>query len=149
MPENNLIDIEKFFKKYKFDLWITDTTNKVVDMSNYEIRGQGGYEHFYHKKTGTRVFQRDVGSDSFYASGEIDGQVISCTHADGYLRPLGLKICAPLKDMDTKGMRILGYKLKKEIPDPVVLQPIVGGYLIVTAWGDEASDENVINENLQ
>ena len=43
-----------------------------------------------------------------------------------------------------------GYKLKqvyKDIPDPVVLQPVKGGYLILTAWGDEASDPLVINEN--
>ena len=39
-----------------------------------------------------------------------------------------------------------GYKLvKKHIPDPVVLQPVKGGYLIITAWGDEASDPLVIN----
>ena len=55
------------------------------------------------------------------------------------------KICAPIKDMDTAGMRLNGYKLEKHIPDPIVLQPVVGGYLIVTAWGDEASDEDVIN----
>jgi len=58
---------------------------------------------------------------------------------------VGLKICAPLKDMETKGMELKGYHLVKHIPDPVVLQPVAGGYLIVTAWGDEASDENVVN----
>lgn len=58
-----------------------------------------------------------------------------------------LKICAPLKDMNTSGATLTGYKLDKDfIPDPVVLQPVKGGYLIVTAWGDEASDENVVNE---
>lgn len=34
----------------------------------------------------------------------------------------------------------------KEIPDPVVLYPVREGYLIVTAWGDEASDPDVVNE---
>jgi len=59
-----------------------------------------------------------------------------------------LQICAPIKDMDTSGLEIIdGYKLiKKYIPDPVVLQPVRGGYLILTAWGDEASDPIVVNE---
>jgi len=64
--------------------------------------------------------------------------------------PVGqtLKICAPIKDMDTTGMKLSGYKLEKHIPDPVVLQPVNGGYLIVTAWGDEASDELVVNQKM-
>jgi hypothetical protein len=53
------------------------------------------------------------------------------------------KICAPLKDMDTSGYTEKEHKL---IPDPVVLHPVKDGYLIVTAWGDEASDELVVNE---
>ena len=61
------------------------------------------------------------------------------------MRVEGLKICASLKDMDVTGMRLSGYNLIKHIPDPVVLQPCKGGYLIVCAWGDEASDEIVVN----
>ena len=48
-----------------------------------------------------------------------------------------LQIAAPLKDMkldsdeyvDSDGM------IKKHIPDPVVLQPVNKGYLVLTAWG--------------
>jgi hypothetical protein len=57
-----------------------------------------------------------------------------------------MKICAPIKDMDMRYMEIEdGYKLRN-IPDPVVLQPVRYGYLIVTAWGEEASDPIVVNE---
>lgn len=64
-----------------------------------------------------------------------------------YARKNGLsfQICAPIKDMNTEGMRLEGYKLEKHIPDPVVLQAVSGGYLIVTAWGDEASDPIIVN----
>ena len=42
-----------------------------------------------------------------------------------------------------------GFALKdKEVKDPIVLKPVVGGFLIVTKWGLEASDELVINQNL-
>ncbi len=60
-----------------------------------------------------------------------------------------LKICAPIQDMDMKGMTLEDeYKMKPLViaSDPIVLQPVEFGYLIVTAWGDEASDDLVVNE---
>lgn len=56
-----------------------------------------------------------------------------------------LMICAPLKDMDIRGKQLEGHKLVN-IPDPVVLRPVNGGYLILAAWGDEASDPIVVNQ---
>jgi len=62
-----------------------------------------------------------------------------------------LQICAPKKDMDIPNNYSLNdYKATENIhiPDPVVLQPVNGGYLVITAWGDEASDPNInINNN--
>ncbi len=65
----------------------------------------------------------------------------------------GLEIAAPLKDFNTAGMEVKDFKLSKiEVPDPVVLKPVVFKnkkyYLIVTAWGDEASDELVVNQKM-
>lgn len=57
------------------------------------------------------------------------------------------KICASVKDFDTKNMNITdGYKLQQNIPDPVVLQPVKGGYLVVSKWGLEGKDELLVNE---
>lgn len=58
---------------------------------------------------------------------------------------LELLICAPLKDMNVEGKQLFGNWII-EIPDPVVLQPVEGGFLILTAWGEEASDPLVVNE---
>jgi len=63
---------------------------------------------------------------------------------------LPLEICAPIKDFDTKVMEVKDFKLSKiEIPDPVVLKPVFfkgkKHFLVVTAWGIEASDELVAN----
>ena len=65
-----------------------------------------------------------------------------------------LAICAPLKDMNMQGMKLDGVHMVKDVPvpDPVVLMPKnhkngTVGYLILTAWGDEASDELVVNQN--
>lgn len=51
------------------------------------------------------------------------------------------KICAPEKDFDTRYMTVIdGYKLQY---DPIVLQPVNNGFLIISKWGlpDEANKE--------
>lgn len=62
-----------------------------------------------------------------------------------------LEIVAPLKDFNISGMEVKDYAISKiEIPDPIVLKPVyfnhIKYYLIVTAWGLEASDELVVNQ---
>lgn len=61
-----------------------------------------------------------------------------------------LIIAAPEKDMDTTGLTKIKNSWfstsKRHYPDPVVMIPVKMGYLIVTAWGDEASDPLVFNE---
>lgn len=60
-------------------------------------------------------------------------------------------ICAPAKDINFRGLGKVGSFLTNYTthyePDPVVLQPVHGGYLILAAWGDEASDPIVVNQN--
>lgn len=57
-----------------------------------------------------------------------------------------LEILAPICDMNTQNKRLEGNRLVNH--DPIVLQPTKtpGLYFIVTAWGDEASDPEVVNE---
>lgn len=61
-----------------------------------------------------------------------------------------LRICAPLSEMKTEGYELEdGYKL---VYDPIVSIEIthkngIKGEIILTAWGDEASDELVIDQN--
>lgn len=63
-----------------------------------------------------------------------------------------LEIAANVKDFNIQGMEIKDFKLsdKPVPPDPIVLAPVVYNgikhYLIVSAWGQEASDELVVNE---
>lgn len=64
-----------------------------------------------------------------------------------------LEIVAPKTDFNMEGMEIKDFKVSKiQIPDPIVLKPVMFDetkyYLIVTAWGDEASDELVVNEKM-
>ena len=64
-----------------------------------------------------------------------------------------LEIAAPVKDFNMEGMEVKNNKIQKiEIPDPIVLKPVIfkdkKHYLIVTAWGEEASDEIVVNQQM-
>lgn len=56
------------------------------------------------------------------------------------------KICAPEKDFDTRYMTVRdGFKLEY---DPIVLQPVDKGYLIVSKWGLEGEDNILVNEKM-
>lgn len=55
-----------------------------------------------------------------------------------------LQIIAPESKLDTTGMTKVGHTFVKD--DPIVLQPVHGGYLIVTSWGLEAADELIVNK---
>lgn len=122
VPEKNLIDIENFKLKdkdalYKVVYGSTIYTNEEWDKKfTLENRRVGGIS-----KGG--VFNYEECQKTNIVDNET------------------LKICAPVKDMDISGLTLKdGYRLEKHIPDPVVLQPVKGGYLVVTAWGDEAND---------
>lgn len=148
VPESNLQKIESFQKQYSFkDMWIIE--NIVIDMSDYEVRHNNSYSHFYKKGTKNEyVFQSDGFENSFYGNDIVNGIYYDLTgNFDERLIPCSLQICAPLKDMNTEGMYIKN-RMLLNIPDPVVLQPITGGYLIVTAWGNEASDPLVKNNEI-
>lgn len=76
---------------------------------------------------------------------------------DQNIEPAPLCICAPASDFDMKNVEQHGAFLDtkpdirysiQEVPDPVVLQRVPNGFLIVTAWGPEASDELVRNEKM-
>jgi len=152
VPEKNLKEIEKFIKKYKFDVfefipYIGNnlSSTKVINFYNLEIREDNGYYHMYKKGTEDIAFKSDDGVE-FYGGDKYD--VFGFQHmGDGRLTKQSLYICAPIKDMDMVGLTIeRGYKMKKiHIPDPVVLQPCRGGYVILTAWGDESQDPLVKN----
>lgn len=146
VPEKNLKEIERFkLKSADKGIWIGNTY-----LHNGEVRRCRGYYHVYKigEPWNSYAYQSNDGV-RFYSSddmGIFGGAILTGNQS---YRDNGLMICAPVKDMDMNGMTIeKGYRMRevpKEIPDPVVLHPVKGGYLILTAWGDEASDPIVVN----
>lgn len=84
----------------------------------------------------------------------VDGQIVvernedTITAIDMAKKPQfskakNLKIIAPPSKLKMEGKKIKGHCLIDK--DPIVLQPVKDGYLIVTAWGFEAKDSEVQN----
>lgn len=131
LPSKNLLEIQDF-------------KNKYYDKLHYasELRFFGD--------TSVRFFRTEKECREYVNRRKVDpfthGVVDKLNSTDT------LSICAPLKDMEVPRNATIenGYKIR-EIPDPIVLARRdfegIEGYYIVTAWGDEASDEMVVNQN--
>ena len=55
------------------------------------------------------------------------------------------RICAPADHFDLENYSVRGTEVVANVKDPVVLYKVSGGYRIVTAWGPEASDPEILN----
>lgn len=155
VPENKLAIIENF-KLRKEDskaMWfeVTENHNGVVTLP-LSVITEDDLTDFGKEYMSTRSYSYIAGSD-----GRLDFDVYKEETANLFKGlkfvkaqavEKNLRICAPLKDMQIPlGKQVVGHKIQ-DIPDPVVLQPVRGGYLIVCAWGDEASDEIVVNQTM-
>lgn len=130
VPEKNLKQIEEF---------------KIEETDNCYTITSYNYNTVSYNNTGYKFYQENRRPKP------PKGEPINYNDGKYNMHISELEIVAPLKDFNTNGMEIKDFKLSKlEIPDPVVLKPVYfeGNkyYLIVTAWGIEASDELVVNQ---
>lgn len=158
VPEKNLLDIENFkLKEKESNFLICKGLRGTKDfvLENAKVYEYFDSDYFFIVKKGKEkysyddfAFQSNDGVEFYAKDRENIFGLKSLGHINFNIINNNLQICAPVKDMDITGLELTeGYKLeKKHIPDPVVLQPVNGGYLILTAWGDEASDPIVVNE---
>lgn len=134
VPDKNLIDIENFSIEQKDEAY-----EKIVRM-DWEIYRDGDCDY-----ADVKAYERTIET---YKEHNFRG------HTSQFNKK-PFEIVAPAKDFNLDGMRLKdGIKLVKKpikVEDPIVLQPVRHGgkthYLIVTAWGDEASDPSVMNAN--
>ena len=157
VPKDKLHLIDKFkIKDYDDGIkivniqsyWSSNRTNISDIFIKGLIRKSGTYYHIYKKRNSDEYAFQSGDGINFYAS---DSKNIFGLAYLGNIRFTtskgGLQICAPLSEMDMSDKTIKdGYKVVKNPPkDPIVLHPVDGGYLIVCAWGDEASDKLITN----
>jgi hypothetical protein len=127
VPEKNLLEMEKFVLRREDVVkdWAIDLTSGIMNHLHRRLLG-GSWG----------MVRSEWDESSFLSYGSEEERSIKKS----------FKICAPEKDFDTTYLTKKGHRLELNIPDPIVLQPVIGGYLIVTKWGLEASDELVKNE---
>lgn len=160
VPEKNLKELAAFHSKFinKDSFFLN---NILVEGYDIKLDSDTHTYHLYKKGDTKKRFLQSTNGTEFY--GTIDDaktlkyhgelcerlKVHESIHTKGFVSGIMLNksvftICAPIKDMDTKGMRVINNRLT-HYPDPVILYPVEYGYIIVTAWGDEASDPMVMN----
>ena len=121
MPTKNLEDIERF-KLITIQDEHKSFLKILISWRNEDITQEVSFTEFNMLRELGSFYRRFTENNSFY-------------------------ICAPSKDFNLEKAEIKGNKVM-EIPDPVVLFPVQKGYLIVTAWGLEASDPSVTNSKM-
>lgn len=146
VPLKNLQQIDKFFE-----------TENELNVAYLETSNWSGRREFIYKEEHEKNQERHNLMTRFNMSDPMEAQrryqqigLQQHHSSNSYKTKASLKICAPLKDMKKDGYKLKGMVFEKEIPDPVVLSPIfyngINLFCIVTAWGDEASDEIVVNQ---
>jgi hypothetical protein len=118
IPEKNLREIEAFSLKEGDEVYNVHISNWKFTQT-YNFQPKGTWSH--------PDADIHVSEEPFYIS------------------------CPPSEAIIKRGYSVRedGFVLKdKEIKDPIVLKPVNGGFLIVSKWGLEASDEIVINERM-
>lgn len=141
VPEKNLKHIENFKVQPDDECYVREewynggyTSKRLVDRE-------------YYKKS-TKAKSKPNSEEELYMRMRANDY-----HYEKVNMQCPLEIAAPQKDFDMDGMEIKDFKLTSkpvQVPDPVVLKPVIFNqekyYLIITAWGQEASDEIVVNQ---
>lgn len=155
VPEKNLREIENFKSK------VIKPEDKVYHFPHLG-RGrvkEASYKEYladqaYHKAQRSSRYNDDASASNDLES-YLDADKLWQRSRINYFGALGgyptqveplevFEICALPKDFNQEGMEVKGHKLVLK-EDPIVLFKVRGGYLIVTAWGAEASDPLVVN----
>ena len=140
IPEKNIEDMENFKISEDDACYFFET----IQYSSYDGRAYYIDERYISKTTAKEECEK-------HKPKSLSESISNTSHT---IDKCPLEIVAPIKDFNLNKSEMDGFRIndKIEIPDPVVLQPVhykgKKHYLVVTAWGLEASDELVVNEKL-
>ncbi len=144
VPDKNLKHIEQFSINEKDEVYMVEETTWGIGVGRMPVK----YKYF-DKEGCDKYFNSDRFEQShYYKHGDVITMCLPSMGGEIKRYKSILEIAAPLKDFNMEGREVKGHKILN-IPDPVVLMPVLfkdkKHYLVVTAWGIEASDENVVN----
>lgn len=127
----------------KYNLLLTMTSDYIAEIPE---KNQKEIVAFRVKRKDTRepyeIYHGMIFRPHFYYPRHHDME--SCeAYQNEKIKGIDLLIVAPEHKLKTEGKIKDGHILK--IKNPIVLQPVEKGYLIVSSWGLEAGDELVVN----
>lgn len=147
----------------KYNLWcvpVKSYTGSVPDdcveeMVNFKVRIEDSIIELRHSFGGDWIsysYADDAPRENVLKNLEVRGIYYE---DNKYYRINNTKmICCPKSSVDLESVQSSKYYspekggwFKPEPKDPIVLTPVNGGYLIVSAWGIESQDPEVFNEN--
>lgn len=154
VPKKNLEEIssvQKLSDKDAYDVFY------VMERANRDFNTQNTKENIDRVKS--FKFQNNPTSDKYSAIREFENKddinflyLDDCTFTE--FNQSGLFIGAPKSHFNTKGLS--SHKkgffntsiVKKEVKDPIVFRYVKGGIQVLSKWGDEAEDAELVNEIL-
>ncbi len=159
VPDKNLKEVNNFLKN-------PSAENKryfIESINIFKMAMLFSFAKMKFKRWLKNINHSIIAANEWSAKSAVDnqcGKISSSTYNSEYISIHGinliekpvLSICAPAKDFkkQTVFQKLASPVATKinDVPDPIVLYPVEKGYIIVTAWGDEASDPLVANEQM-
>jgi hypothetical protein len=162
-PLNKFIDektVERVCKKYDLVLTVASRyVAEIPDKNKQEIINFRAVREDYSKRRYEK--ERDRGERwQFYITTPVSLEIYMREVLEQRLKeegitmeqynkqrvhPEGLLIMAPMHKLNTQGLERDGHRLRPDMKDPIVLFPVEEGYIIVSSWGLEAADGEIIN----
>lgn len=147
VPDKNLKEIESFYHK-DLQTWVVgidqQTGSRFLESEQEFFTEVSAKEYRDNLEAEIKKKEEDRRSSNTRAYITFDTKRAVMRKKSAFL------IAAPRAEMSWDANQVVeDYQIKEVVtyPDPVVLFPVENGnyFLIVTAWGDEASDEIVVN----
>lgn len=151
-PLNKFIDrdsVERVCKKYKLILTeVSDYISDIPEKNQKEIVSfrfrQGDYRKPEEMDQG-RGFDMYFFPRPYYIYDLLETAEDKKRKEDCMIKGKDLLIIVPAHKLNLTNKNLDGHIAVRKIKDPIVLQPVNAGYLIVSSWGLEASDPEIIN----
>jgi len=151
VPQKNILEISKF-KALPEDTYL-EQTNRFSDRVEFDFTKRHNFvDSKQAQKMRDDVNRRNsylLNDQSLWPTGTALPSYPSYTSMPTFTS-VPLFICAPKGDLivDDNDKVHNGVFMSREIKDPIVLHYVGDGFLIVSKWGPEAEDKDLVNENM-
>lgn len=127
IPEKNMQDM------VNFKVRLEDRVYQIYDdeWDSWESANLLNESELKKKLTPETIKSIEKGEDFWFSTTNGDKKVLH--------RSKLMRVVATREEFDMDGKEVEGFEITRQLPkDPIVLQDVIGGFLIITKWGPEA-----------